>query len=90
VVYYQVDIIFNDVKEGIKPGMTADIVIEAEKKENVLVIPRGAMKKRDSERIVKVFSGKNIVEKQIKTGLEGDDFVEVISGLKEGDQVVID
>jgi len=90
VVYYQVDIIFNDVKEGIKPGMTADIVIEAEKKENVLVIPRGAMKKRDSERIVKVFSGKNIVEKQIKTGLEGDDVVEVISGLKEGDQVVID
>lgn len=90
VVYYQVDIIFEDAKEGIKPGMTADIVIDAAKKENVLVVPRQAVKKEDGKRVVKVLKGKSIETREIQAGLEGDDFTEVISGLAQGEQVIID
>lgn len=90
VVYYEIAIDLLEENEGIKPGMTADIIIEAEKKQNVLTIPRGAVKKSDGNRIVKVLKGKNIEERQVEVGLEGSDFIEIISGLSEGEEVIID
>jgi multidrug efflux pump subunit AcrA (membrane-fusion protein) len=35
-----------------------------------------------------VWNGTQIEQRLIKTGLRGDSFVEVIDGLREGDQVV--
>jgi HlyD family secretion protein len=89
VVYYEVTINLLDQREGIKTGMTADIVIEAEKKENALRVPRGAVKKNNNNKVVKVLKGNNVEERQIEVGLEGDDYVEVISGVSEGEQVII-
>lgn len=90
VVYYEVNISFLDTKEGIKPGMTADIVIETAKKENVLVVPKGAVQKKDGKSIVRVLEDGEIKEREIETGLEGDDSIEVISGLSKGEKIVID
>ena len=41
-------------------------------------------------KIVKVLKGKNIEERQVEVGLEGSDFIEIISGLSEGEKVIID
>lgn len=91
VIYYEVTIDFEETKEGIKPGMTADIVIESAKKENVLVISKNALKKIDGKKIVQVFKDGQIKEREIETGLEGsNDLIEVVSGLSEGEEVVID
>lgn len=91
VVYYEIAIDFEETKEGIKSGMTADIVIETDKKENVLVISEDALKEINAKKIVKVFKDGKIEEREIETGLEGDnDLVEVISGLEEGEEVVVD
>jgi len=90
VVYYEVNISFESKKEGVKPGMTADIIIEANRKEDVLVIPKGAVKKINSKRIVQVHKDGQIETKEIEIGLEGNELLEVISGLEEGEEVVID
>ena len=89
VVYYEVNISFIDTKEGIKPGMTADIVIETAKKENVLVIPKRVVKRNNGAKLVRVFKNGQIEEREIEIGLEGDEYIEVISGLQEGEEVVI-
>lgn len=89
VVYYEVTIEFIEKREGIKPGMTADIIINTAKKENVLIVPKEAVEEIDSKKIVQVKKGDKILKQEIKTGLEGEDYYEVISGLKEGDEVVI-
>ncbi len=89
VVYYEVTISFEEEKEGIKPGMTADIIIESEKKENVLVIPKGTVEKINGKKIVRVFKDGEVEEREIEIGLEGDDFIEIISGLEEGEEVVV-
>ena len=89
VVYYEVTIGFIDFKEGIKQGMTADIVIESGKKENVLMVPRRAIEKINGERRVKVSKKGKIEERKIEIGLEGDDYVEIVSGLSAGEEVVI-
>jgi len=86
VVYYEVTINFLETEKGMKPGMTADIKIEAQKKENVLVVPEDAV----DDGIVKICQGGDCIEREVEIGLEGsNDLVEVISGLEEGEKVIV-
>jgi RND family efflux transporter MFP subunit len=90
VVYYKTIIDFEQIPEGVKPGMTADLVIKTASKENVLIIPRGAINKKDGKIIVEVLKGKNIEEREVQIGLEGNnDAVEIVSGLIEREKVII-
>ncbi len=92
VVYYEVTI----SPDGqwpveVKPGMTADIVIKTASKENVLIIPEEAIQKKDGEVTVQVFKNGEMEKREIEIGLEGSNYeVEVVSGLEEGEEVVIE
>lgn len=88
VVYYEVTIEFPNQPNGIRSGMTADITIEANKKDNVLRIPKNAVVQIDSTETAQVVKGGKIENTTITTGLEGNDYFEVTSGLNEGDQIV--
>jgi len=92
VVYYEVTIGFDETREKIKSGMTADIVVETERKENVLVIPKRALKRDGTRTLVRIARADTGVleEREVVIGLEGDnDLIEVLSGLTEGEQVVV-
>lgn len=89
VVYYEVNIIFDTFSQGIKPGMTADVTIEADKKENVLTVPRGALEKINGANVIMILERGKAKERKIEIGLEGDEYVEVISGVSQGEQVII-
>jgi len=90
VVYYQVTITFEKLPEGVKPGMTADVIIKTALKENVLIIPEDAVQEKDGKQIVEVLKDNLIEEREIKTGLKGsNNLVEVISGLKEDDKILL-
>jgi RND family efflux transporter MFP subunit len=88
VVYYEVTIEFLNQPDGIRSGMTADIVIEANKKENVLRIPKNAVAQINGAETVQVLKGNKIEDRTITVGLEGNDYFEVISGLSEGEQII--
>ncbi len=91
VVYYEVTVDFEEPKQGIKPMMTADIVIKTAFRESVLVIPEDAIYREDDKFMVQVFKDDEIEEREIEVGLKGsDDMVEVISGLEEGEKVVVE
>ena len=89
IVYYEVNISFEISGQNIKPGMTADVIIETAKKDNVLSVPASAVEKDGRKRTVKIYQDKNAVVKEIEIGLEGEDYTEVISGVIQGDQVII-
>jgi len=90
VVYYEVTIAFEEMPEGLKPGMTADLVIKTAQKENVLTIPQDAIQNKEGKTIVEVFKEGNIEDREIEVGLFGsNDMVEVVSGLEEGEKVTI-
>lgn len=88
VVYYEITIDFPNQPEGIKSGMTADITIETAKKENVLRVPKNAVENIDGKDIIQVANWGKIEDRQIETGLEGNDYYEIVSGLQEGDQII--
>jgi len=90
VVYYETTIGFEETPEDIRPGMSADITIKAQLKENVLVVPEEAVLTNGSRNFVEVFVDGKIKEKDIEIGLKGsNDMIEIVSGLAEGEKVVL-
>ena len=90
VVYYETTISFDELPEGIKPGMTADLIIKTASRENVLTVSEDAVQKKDGKTIVEVLKDEKSQEKEIETGLWGtNNLIEVISGLSEGEEVIL-
>jgi RND family efflux transporter MFP subunit len=92
IVYYEVTIDFdNSPPPELKPGMTADITIKTDSRENVLTIPSQALEKKDGKNIVRVLQSGAVQERTVETGLKGEDnMVEIISGLSQGEEVILD
>ncbi len=90
VIYYKADIIFSDATSSqiVLPGMTADIDIVTNYKENVLVLPKSAIKIKDGKYYVQVYENGEIKFKDIFVGLIGNEKVEIIDGVKDSDKVV--
>ncbi len=87
---YEVTLEFIEQDPRIKSGMTADVVIVGESREQVVAIPQRAVITRGGQKFVQVLNGETVVEKPIITGLRGaDGNVEVLSGLEAGDEIVI-
>ena len=89
VVYYKAKIKLAKQDERLKIGMSADADINIFEKNNVVMIPYRAVKNDGSQDYVEILKAENVVEKiNVKTGARGDEgMVEVISGLKVGDQI---
>jgi len=80
---------FDNLDEALKPDMYADVRIYASPKDAVLSIPREALiKTGNSERVIVALGEGKFRPQEVNAGIESGDFVEVISGLEEGDQVV--
>ena len=89
VIYYKVRVNFDELDDKIKSGMTADLIILTNSKENVLAIPSRSIIYREEEKYVNILENGNLLDKLIVTGLKGDDgLIEIISGIKEGDKIV--
>jgi len=88
VVYYEVKVQFTNSSEDIKPGMTANVVIVTSIKEDVLRLPLRALKQKNGDRYVEILVNDELQEKIIMTGLRGDDYIEILEGLSESDEVI--
>ncbi|KGG80958.1 RND transporter [Caloranaerobacter azorensis H53214] len=79
------------VKGGpkLKPGMQANVYIDAGSAENVLLVPIEAVFEEDGKFMVEVLEPNGTVKAvPVKLGLMNDRYAEVKSGLKEGDLVI--
>jgi HlyD family secretion protein/macrolide-specific efflux system membrane fusion protein len=79
---------------AIKPGMTADVRIHIDKKTNVLSLPIEAVVKENGKQFVtKVVPGENGKQKtekvEVALGARNDRALEITSGIKEGDKILI-
>ncbi len=85
IVHYEVIANIQEYPEGLVLGMTADVTIITEKRENVLFLPSDIL---DGETVTVLRNGVAL-KVYLETGLKGSDGkIEIISGLNENDQVV--
>jgi HlyD family secretion protein len=69
--------------------MTVDASIVIAKQSNVLRLPRALVRARsDGTAQVRVWVGDHTEDRTVKVGLRGDQYVEIVDGLSEGEQVV--
>ncbi len=69
--------------------MTVDASVLIASRSNVLRLPRSLVHaKSDGTALVRVWANNQTQERTIKTGLRGDQYVEILDGLREGEQVI--
>ena len=86
---YAVYITSADLPEGLLAGMTVDASIVVASRSDVLRLPRALVRARtDGAATVQIWTGSRIEERLVQTGLRGDVYVEIVDGLREGEQVV--
>ena len=90
VVYYTVRVAIpaGDVSHFF-PSMTARAIIHGEERQNVLVVPLAAVRSDKVGEFVYVIKDGQPIRTSVKTGMTGDSTIEIISGVEEGDEIVI-
>ena len=80
---------FDNPDETLKPNMYANIRIFGGPKEDVIVIPvEGLIRTGREERVIIALGEGQFEARQVTAGIESGDFVEILQGVEEGDQVV--
>ena len=91
IVTYNVYIALSDADNAVKPGMTVQVNIETEKKDNVLVVPNNAIKPYQGGKAIQIIDNKTgqLLYLPVEVGIRGPIKSEIVNGLKEGQEVVI-
>jgi HlyD family secretion protein len=86
------EIILNFVEddERIKPGLSVDVDIIAEETDKILSVPSRSILDRDGKQYVRILKDdKSYFMQEVVLGIRGEDgLVEVVSGLRTGDEVI--
>jgi macrolide-specific efflux system membrane fusion protein len=91
VVVYEIDVLPQSVPAFFRAGMSATVSFIQKESQNILILPLRAVKKRNGRSYVFIKKeGKEEPEAvRIETGLEGTDQIEIVSGISEGNEVII-
>jgi RND family efflux transporter MFP subunit len=83
-------IVLDNPSGEIKPGMHAEVEIAAEVFRDRLLVPQEAVLVRGGRKLVFVVGDGLAKWRYIEPGLENERFVEVLEGVKEGDEIITD
>jgi HlyD family secretion protein len=91
VTSYYASIVLNELDPRLKDGLTAIANVVVAQKDDVLVVPNAAILQGGAGTgVVTVLQGDGTQRQvQVALGLQGDSVTEVVSGLDEGQQVVV-
>jgi membrane fusion protein (multidrug efflux system) len=77
--------VIDNPKKILKPGMTARVVLNVGTRKNVLVIPRDAL----LDGYLFVVKDSIAQRRDVSVGLIGDRYVEILEGVKQGEQIIV-
>ena len=89
VIYYPVYIEVDAPEDLLFPTMTARAILTIGERNNTLVVPLAAITEENGQKTVEVKVNGKAQSTVVQVGLTDDENVEILSGLNEGDQIVI-
>jgi HlyD family secretion protein len=91
IVNYKAVIGLDKTDAAIRGGMSANVDIITEVRENVLIVPNWTIRidRATGQAYVNVRRGEKIEEVKITTGLRNTNESEVVSGVTEGEELVV-
>jgi len=73
----------------LKPGMFARVDLTVERRDKALLLSRDSLLRESGPPRVFVLDGGKASLRKVTLGLEGEEYVEVVGGLQEGEEVII-
>lgn len=89
VVTFPVQLTLDQTVDRLLPGMSAQVVVTIASKENVLAVPSAALNGGRGRYTVQVLQNGTPVSRTVEVGLATAAYTEIVSGLSEGENVVI-
>ncbi|AOY76334.1 efflux RND transporter periplasmic adaptor subunit [Clostridium formicaceticum] len=86
---HYIQIIVDNLAEQLLAGSFCKISLQRQKKDSVSVIPKKAVFFEENEPKVYVITDQQAVKKEVQLGIDAGDLVEVISGVEEGDEIIV-
>jgi RND family efflux transporter MFP subunit len=86
----ETEIDFENHANTLMPGMYAQAYLSHDEKKNVLTVPLEAVQRNGDQSIVLALNPQNVVEERhVQLGQEDSTCIEVLSGLHEGEMVIV-
>ncbi|MCP4610174.1 MAG: HlyD family efflux transporter periplasmic adaptor subunit [Planctomycetes bacterium] len=86
---YPTDVSIEGAHDSIKTGMSGKVEILIDELDDVLYVPIQSVITVDEKELCYVKAGGREEKREVKTGLFNDDFVEIKSGLTQGEKVLL-
>ena len=86
---YMLKINIPNEKHLVKAGMFARVVLDTATKDDVVVVPADAVVYRSGMNVAYIIEDDKVVEREVVTGLENGKQIEIVSGLEEGDILIV-
>jgi HlyD family secretion protein len=87
---YNIYLSLDEVPDGLADGMTVDSNVTIASRSGVVCLPRSLVHASGNDKAaIQVWNGTSTESRTVTVGLRGDSNIEIVSGLKEGDQVVV-
>lgn len=89
VVTYAVRVDFSDNDPRVKVGMTSNVDIITQQKDNILLVPNSALLPNGNTRVVQIVGADGKAENvQVQTGISDGVKTEIVSGVTENQQII--
>lgn len=86
---YGVRIKLDNSSGELRPGMFARVGLVLDKKESAVVVPKEAVIRQGGQAYVFVIKDSSAEKREVQVGMDDGEMIEIVSGLKSGEQVVI-
>ena len=86
---YTTKVSIEDSQTSLRPGMSAKVEILVEHLDDVLMVPVQVVANRAGRKVCYVATEAGTAERQVETGAFNDTFVEIVSGLEPGENVLL-
>lgn len=86
---FRVEVEVDNAAGLLRPGMFIRASIIAERRENVVTVPRQAITQRAGRNVVFVLDGQRVVQRRVGLGLSDDTRFEISEGLRPGERIAI-
>ena len=87
---YAIRVYLDDVNKDIRPGMNGEVKLNMDQVGSAIVVKADAVIDKDDRQLVYIVEDGVAVEKEVTTGLDTGDFIEIRSGINEGEKVIIE
>ena len=86
---YSTEVSINGSHSFLKPGMSAKVEILVEQLYDVIIVPVVVIANHEGKKICHVMTPEGPKQREVVTGAFNDTFVEVVSGLEAGEEVLL-